>query len=164
MFVGAMDTAVSKVMEKIALIGDAKIDGVVLTTPFYNTPKPDQVVNWFTSIADRSPFPIFLYDLAVVTKFKVTPSIIDRIIRHPNIGGIKTADWELIHYIERTYPDAGFQCLYSGLDSFDYANMMAPPRTAEKCTTALRKTTLSAHASIWTTSFLCAIPCWRRTA
>ena len=26
--------------------------------------------------------------------------------------------------MERTYPEAGFQCLYSGLDAFDYANKM----------------------------------------
>ncbi len=124
LFVGAMDTSISKVMEKVRLVENERIDGIVLTTPFYSTPKPAQVVNWYTSIADRSPFPVYLYDLAAVTKFKITRQIIDSIIHHGNIKGIKTADWELIHYIERTYPNDDFQCLYSGLDSFDYANMM----------------------------------------
>lgn len=124
LFVGAMDCSIAKVMEKIALAGDAKIDAIVLTTPFYANMKPEQVVNFFTVIADRSPYPIFLYDLAVVTKIKITRGMVDGLVNHPNIAGIKTADWELIHYIDRTYPDAGFQCLYSGLDSFDYANKM----------------------------------------
>ena len=123
-FVGAMDCSIAKVMEKIALIGDAKIDGVVLTTPFYSGMKPEQVVNFYTTIADRSPYPVYLYDLAVVTKIKITRGIVDQLVHHPNILGIKTADWELIHYIERTYPADNFQCLYSGLDSFDYVNMM----------------------------------------
>lgn len=124
LFVGAMDCSVIKVMEKIDLLGDIKIDGIVLTTPFYSTMKPEEVINFFTIIANKSPAPVFLYDLAVVTKIKITQGIVDKLVNHPNIAGIKTADWELIHYINRTYPEANFQCLYSGLDSFDYANRM----------------------------------------
>ncbi len=125
LFVGAMDTSIVKVMEKIALIGEGKkIDGIVLTNSYYATMNEAQMVNWYTTIADKSPYPIFLYDLAYVTKSKITISVIDKIISHPNIKGIKTADWELIHAIGRKYPDKNFSCLYSGLDSFDYANMM----------------------------------------
>lgn len=124
MFVGVMDNSIVKVMEKIAMIGDAKIDGVVLTTPYYSMLNLEQLVKWFTTVADRSPYPLYLYDLAVVTKMKITMPLIDRIIHHPNIKGIKTADWELIQAIGRKYPEENFECLYSGLDSFDYANMM----------------------------------------
>ncbi|MBR2309507.1 MAG: dihydrodipicolinate synthase family protein [Oscillospiraceae bacterium] len=124
LFVGAMDCSVAKVMEKVNLLNGAKIDGIVLTTPFYSGMKPEQVVNFYTRIADKCPVPVFLYDLAVATKIKITRPMVDKLVHHPNIAGIKTADWELIHYIARTYPEAGFQCLYSGLDSFDYANKM----------------------------------------
>ena len=124
LFVGAMDCSIAKVKEKIDLLDGAKIDAIVLTTPFYSNMKPEQVVNFFTVIADYSPVPVFLYDLAVVTKIKITRPIVDALVSHPNIAGIKTADWELIHYVERTYPEAKFECLYSGLDAFDYANKM----------------------------------------
>lgn len=124
LFVGVMDNSIAKVMEKIEMIGDADITGVVLTTPFYSILNFDQLVNWFTTIADRSPYPVYLYDLAVVTKIKITLPLIDKLINHKNIKGIKTADWEMIQAIGRKYPNADFECLYSGLDSFDYANMM----------------------------------------
>ncbi len=124
LFVGVMDNSIAKVMEKIEMIGNAQIDGVVLTTPFYSMLNFEQLVNWFTTIADRSPYPVYLYDLAVVTKIKITLPLVDRLIHHPNIKGIKTADWEMIQAIGRKYPNEGFACLYSGLDSFDYANMM----------------------------------------
>jgi len=125
LFVGAMDTSIAKVMEKIELIGkNKKIDGIVLTNSYYSTMDEGEMVNWFKSIADKSPYPIFLYDLAVVTKSKITLSVIDKLIDNENIRGIKTVDWELIHAIERKYPDKDFNCLYSGLDAFDYANMM----------------------------------------
>ena len=116
LFVGAMDNSIAKVMEKINMIGNAKIDGIVLTVPFYSTVSDAQAVNWYTTIANKSPYPVYLYDLAVVTKYKITLGVIDKLINHPNIKGIKTADWEMIHAIGRKYPDADFVCLYSGLD------------------------------------------------
>jgi 4-hydroxy-tetrahydrodipicolinate synthase len=124
LFVGCMDNSIVKVMEKIALIGDAKIDGVVLTTPFYGRLDDAEIVNYFRTIADKSPYPVYLYDLAVVTKLKITLPIIDKLIDHPNIVGIKSADWQLLQHIGRKYPEKNFSCLYSGLDTFDYANMM----------------------------------------
>ncbi len=125
LFIGVMDNSIVKVLEKIDMIGEGKkVTGVVLTSPYYSTLDENQLVNWFTTIADKSPYPVYLYDLAVVTKVKITLPVIDRIINHKNIKGIKTADWEMIQAIGRKYPDVDFECLYSGLDSFDYANMM----------------------------------------
>ena len=124
LFVGAMDTSIVKVMEKIEAMKGAKIDGVVLTTPFYGVPNDESAIYFFKTIADKSPYPIYLYDLAVTVKYKMTIGVIDELIKHDNIKGIKTADWELIHAIGRKYPEKNFECLYSGLDSFDYANKM----------------------------------------
>lgn len=124
LFVGVMDTSIAKVMEKINLIGDAEIDGVVLTASYYYKMSDAEAVNYFETIASKSPYPVYLYDLAVAVQYKITMPVVDKLITHNNIKGIKTADWELIHAIERKYPDKDFSCLYSGLDSFDYANMM----------------------------------------
>lgn len=124
LFIGAMDTSVAKVMEKINSIGSADVAGIVLTAPFYGGSNDEQAINFFTKIADMSPCHIYLYDLAVTVHYKITMPVVDHLINHPNIKGIKTADWELIHAIGRKYPDADFTCLYSGLDSFDYANIM----------------------------------------
>ena len=124
LFVGAMDNSIAKVMEKIDMLNGLNIDGVVLTTPFYATLTDAEVVNWFSTIADKSPFPIYLYDLAVVTKTKIKLCALEKLINHKNIKGIKTVDWEMIQAVGRKFPDADFECLYSGLDNFDYANMM----------------------------------------
>ena len=124
LFVGAMDCSIAKVLEKIALIGDADIDGVVLTAPFYGAVGDAFAKNWFKGIADQSPYPIYLYDLPSAVKYKLTLPVMDELIKHPNIKGMKTADWELIKAIGRKYPDADFECFYSGLNTFDYANMM----------------------------------------
>ena len=125
LFVGAMDNSIARVKEKLEMIGEGKaIDGIVLTVPFYAKPDDADAINWFTSIADVCPYPVYLYDLAVVTKYKINMNVIDKVIRHKNIKGIKTADWEMIQAIGRKYKEEEFECLYSGLDSFDYANVM----------------------------------------
>ena len=124
LFVGAMDTSIARVKEKLELIGDADITGIVLTVPYYSTVNDEQAINWYLTLADIAQKPIYLYDLAVVTKYKINMPVIDALINHKNIKGIKTADWELIKAIEAKYPNADFECLCSRLDSFDYMNMI----------------------------------------
>lgn len=125
LFVGAMDNSVARVKERLALIGDGiAIDGIVLTVPYYSPVRECDAIYWFKTLADASPYPVYLYDLPVVTQFRVSMAVVDALICHPNVKGMKSANWELIKAIERKYPDADFACLYSGLDSFDHANVL----------------------------------------
>ena len=125
LFVGVMDNSIERVMERLEIIGAGKnIDGIVLTVPFYAVPSEADAICWFTEIANRSSYPIYLYDLPGVTQFRVSMKLIDAIINHPNVKGLKSANWELIMAISRKYPEADFECLYSGLDSFDHANTL----------------------------------------
>ena len=125
LYVGAMDNSIARVMEKINLIGNGKkIDGIVLTVPFYSVPTNADAINWFNSIATKSSYPIYLYDLPGVTQFKMSMKVIDGVINHENIKGLKSANWELINAIGRKYPEKSFECFYSGLDNFDYAALL----------------------------------------
>ena len=125
LFVGAMDNSVARVKERIDMIGAGKrIDGIVVTVPFYAVPRDCDAIRFLTEIANYSPYPIYIYDLPGVTQYRVSMGVIDAVIGHKNVKGMKSANWELIKAIERKYPDAGFECLYSGLDSFDHANVL----------------------------------------
>ena len=111
LFVGVMDNSIAKVCERIDAIGkNKKIDGVVLTVPYYSIPREVDAINWFNQIADRSAYPVYIYDLGVVTQFRVSMGVIDALIKHPNIKGMKSANWELMKAIERKYKDADFEC------------------------------------------------------
>lgn len=125
LFVGAMDNSVARVKERLDMIGAGKkIDGIVVTVPFYAVPRDVDAIRFFTEIANYSPYPIYIYDLPGVTQYRVSMGVIDAVIGHKNVKGMKSANWELIKAIERKYPDSGFECLYSGLDSFDHANVL----------------------------------------
>ncbi len=119
LFVGAMDNSIRRVMERIDMIRDYSFDAIVLTTPYYSVSPSDVLCNFFEKIADYSPKPVFLYDLAVVTKQKITYPMLERLSKHPNIKGIKSGDLVLARTVKLKLPD--FEFLYSNIDTFDIA-------------------------------------------
>ena len=72
LFVGVMDNSVMRVKDRIDSLDGLAIDGVVATTPFYSKCTDEEIISFFKGIASASPFPVYLYDLPVVTKLKIT--------------------------------------------------------------------------------------------
>ena len=93
LFVGGMDNSIGRVLDRIAAIENAKIDGVVITTPYYYTSAQSMLMRFFISIADQSKYPVYLYDLPSATKQKITLPMVLELAKHPNIAGIKSGDW-----------------------------------------------------------------------
>ena len=120
-FVGVMDNSISRVMAKIKMIDHLKIDGVVATVPFYYAVTQNEVLKFFSAIADHSPVPLYLYDLPGVTKTKINVQTAMRLAEHKNIQGIKTGDLITARILSRTVDQSDFHVLYSGLDTFDIA-------------------------------------------
>ncbi len=147
--VGVMDTCISRVLDRVDALKDLPIDGVVSTVPYYNAMNQSQVVKFYTALADSSKFPVYLYDLAVVTKTRTMPETVMKLWKHPNIRGIKTGNLVTARLLLNS-PEKpeGFDIVYSDLDTFDVAyqygidknldGMFAcTPRTAKKMYTAL---------------------------
>ena len=119
LFIGAMDNSVFRVKERIGLLEGVKFDGLVLTTPFYSMTTEDKLIAFFKECADASPVPVYLYDLPVVTKMKITYPMMQELAKHPNIKGIKTGDIVLARLLHLHYPE--LDLLFSNLDIFDVA-------------------------------------------
>lgn len=121
-FVGVMDNSVTRVLERIDALKGMKIDGVVATTPYYFGVNQDEIYNYFARIADKSAFPVYLYDLPGVTKTAITVKTVESLMKHTNIKGIKSGNLVTARLLSQN-PDrpADFSVLYSGLDTFDIA-------------------------------------------
>lgn len=119
LFVGAMDNSIERVKDRIDMIKEYDFDAIVLTTPFYSVCPDAENINFFEKIADYSPKPVFLYDLAVVTKQKITYPMVQQLSKHPNIKGIKSGDIVLARQVKNNLPD--FEFLFSNIDIFDVA-------------------------------------------
>jgi 4-hydroxy-tetrahydrodipicolinate synthase len=120
--VGVMDTCISRVLDRVDALSDLAIDGVVSTVPYYNAMNQAQVLKFYTALADHSKFPVYLYDLAVVTKTRTMPETAMQLWKHPNIRGIKTGNLVTARLLTVS-PEkpTNFDIVYSDLDTFDVA-------------------------------------------
>ncbi|HEV2135296.1 MAG TPA: dihydrodipicolinate synthase family protein [Terracidiphilus sp.] len=67
-------------------------DAVLVRTPSYYRAKisdPAAVLNYFRSVADRSPLPVILYNIPQNVPYELPITIIGELAQHPNIIGIK---------------------------------------------------------------------------
>ena len=120
--VGVMDCSINRVLDRIDALGNINIEGVVATAPFYSKASASGIVNFFTQIAKKSKYPVFIYDLPSVTQSPVTADIVKPLMEIQNIKGMKTGNINLILDLMRKElirPD--FSVFYSGLDAFDAA-------------------------------------------
>lgn len=121
--VGVMDTCIGRVLDRIEALKGLPIDGVVATTPFYNTLTQAEVYTFYSALAKASPYPVYMYDLAVVTKTAIAYETAARIrSTMPNVRGIKSGNLNLVRSLSLTQAVSDpFSIMYSSLDTFDIA-------------------------------------------
>ncbi len=68
-----------------------QFDAVLVRTPTYYAPHMtlEVVVNYFRSVADRSPLPVLLYNIPKFVPYQIPIEIVGELAQHPNIVGIK---------------------------------------------------------------------------
>jgi dihydrodipicolinate synthase/N-acetylneuraminate lyase len=66
-------------------------DAVLVRTPTYYSPQmsPAAVLNYFRSVADRSPLPVLLYNIPKFVPYQIPVEMVAELAQHPNIIGIK---------------------------------------------------------------------------
>lgn len=123
LFVGAMDTSIMRVKDRLSEIEDLEFDGVVIMAPFYSPASPDMMMNFFKGVASITKHKVLIYDLPVVCQAKITYDMVLELIKTvPNFAGIKSADTQMFRKLKLN-PDVpeDFIMVYSGLDTFDVA-------------------------------------------
>ena len=73
----------------------AGADGVLSVTPYYNKPTQEGIVQHFKAIADATPLPIVLYNIAGRTGVNIETPTIARLAQVPTIIGVKEASGSL---------------------------------------------------------------------
>jgi len=66
-------------------------DAVLVRTPTYYASQmsPAAVLNYFRSVADRSPLPVLLYNIPRCVPYNIPVELVAELAQHPNIVGIK---------------------------------------------------------------------------
>jgi 4-hydroxy-tetrahydrodipicolinate synthase len=87
--VGAGDTSFARTREKILFLNDRKVDAAVVLSPFFLRFGQEELINYFTALANISKHPLFLYDLPGLTGVQLSLETVQQLARHPKIRGIK---------------------------------------------------------------------------
>jgi len=92
LLVGVGDTSYVRTLERIRMVEEYDIDGVVALAPFFIKYSQSDLIDYYQSLADASSRPLFLYDLPQTTGTKLEVATVLQLAQHPNIHGIKCSD------------------------------------------------------------------------
>lgn len=87
--------------DSLALAELAKISGafaVVSAAPFYFEASQSDIIEWYTALADRSPLPVYLYNIPSKVKVIIEPPTVATLSLHPNIIGIKDSSANMVYF------------------------------------------------------------------
>ena len=121
-YVGAMDNSIKRAKARIASMEHLDVAAFVLTTPYYEVDTAEQVMKYFREVAKSTSRGIVLYDLAVVTNFKITYDMVCQLKKDiPNLIGIKSGDLVMQRKIRLNPELADLKTFFSNLDVMDIA-------------------------------------------
>ena len=71
---------------------------VVAAPPYYFSPSQNDMINWYRALADRSPLPLYLYNMPGNVKVSIAPSTVKALASHPNIWGLKDSSANMTYF------------------------------------------------------------------
>jgi len=87
--VGVGDTSFARMRDRIRMVEQMDVDGLVVLTPYFMPYTQDELIDYYTALADISRKPLFLYKLPSLTGAGLSVETVLQVSKHPNIHGIK---------------------------------------------------------------------------
>jgi len=108
--VGITDTSL---YESVKLAEHSKVCGayaVVSAPPYYYAPSQQELIEYYESLADALPLPLFLYNMPSHVKVSFEPATVKAIAQHPNVIGLKDSSGIMVYFhtliqIMKDHPD-----------------------------------------------------------
>lgn len=116
MIVGSGSNSTATAISNSQAFAELGADYLLVVTPYYNKTNDEGMIRHFESIADSVTVPIIMYNVPSRTGCNITPEVVGKLAKHPNIIGIKEASGDMSYvmniskYINETF------ALYSGND------------------------------------------------
>jgi 4-hydroxy-tetrahydrodipicolinate synthase len=127
-FMGVLDVATNRVVEKIKLANQLAIDGYLVACPGYRAIDQKQIVTHFLACDAISEKPIMLYNIPERTGVNILPITVANIIRKSkHIRLVKEASGHLSQIMDLVYlsKELGLDVqILTGSDEFIYPSMM----------------------------------------
>ncbi len=101
--VGVTDTSIGeslKLAEKAKACGAV---GVVAAAPYYFAPSQQELIEYYTALADQLCLPLYLYNMPSHVKVFLEAKTVVELSNHPNIVGLKDSSANMTYFQTLTY-------------------------------------------------------------
>lgn len=96
--VGITHTAIDSSLKFAKVAKESGADAVVAAPPFYFFIDQQDLLAYYTSLADKSPLPLMLYNFPKMTKCTIAPETVEKLSQHPNIIGLKDSSGDGVYF------------------------------------------------------------------
>lgn len=96
--VGVTDTAFGESVRLAAHAAGCGAAGVVAAPPYYFAPSQQELLEYYTALADALPLPLYLYNMPSHVKVFLEPATVLKLADHPNIVGLKDSSADMTYF------------------------------------------------------------------
>ncbi len=110
-FVSIADCCIEESLNMARYAKECGVTYLVSALPFYLGLTQKEIIDYYTTIADNVPLPLFLYNIPAQTKLMISVEAIKTLAKHPNIIGMKDSSGNgtyfntLLAEIKAEYPN-----------------------------------------------------------
>jgi dihydrodipicolinate synthase/N-acetylneuraminate lyase len=115
--VGVTDTSLVEAVALARHAADAGAHAIVSASVYYFPLSQGELLGYCRSLANRSPLPLFLYNMPALTKVRFEPDTVRRLMDASNIVGIKDSSGDMLLF---------HQLLTLGRERADWTTLMGP--------------------------------------
>lgn len=94
-YAGVTGLCLKEQISQIEGFARAGADVAVAVLPSYYTLTEEQMVGYYTALADASPLPVMLYNIVATTHLSIPVEAVRKLAEHPNIVGLKDSERDL---------------------------------------------------------------------
>lgn len=94
-YAGVTGLCLKEQISQIEGFARAGADVAVAVLPSYYALTEEQMVGYYTALADASPLPVMLYNILATTHLSIPVEAVRKLAEHPNIVGLKDSERDL---------------------------------------------------------------------
>lgn len=96
--VGITDSAPEESISLAKTAAKAGAKAVVAAPPYYFSMSQDELFNYYWTLADKLPLPLYLYNMPSHTKVSIAPETVEKLSAHPGVIGLKDSSANAVYF------------------------------------------------------------------
>jgi 4-hydroxy-tetrahydrodipicolinate synthase len=98
LLVGVTDTSLCESLGVARIAAECGAAAVVAAPPYFFALGQPELIEYYEALADRSPLPLYLYNMPSHTKTMIELATVERLAKHPNIVGLKDSSANGVYF------------------------------------------------------------------